>query len=115
MITFTNHHDNPSIVDLNVQKVWDDSDNGDNLRPISITATLYINGEKTNRSVILNSSNNWSDYSRFHGLDKYDQAGELIDYEIKEEVFNNLTGNAKTGYVDSYETNETTDNDGTTT
>ena len=115
VITFTNHHDNPSIVDLNVQKVWDDSDNGDNLRPISITATLYINGEKTNRSVILNSSNSWSDYSRFHGLDKYDQAGELIDYEIKEEVFNNLTGNAKTGYVDSYETNETTDNDGTTT
>ena len=46
VITFTNHHDNPSIVDLNVQKVWDDSDNGDNLRPISITATLYINGEK---------------------------------------------------------------------
>ena len=46
---------------------------------------------------------------------KYDQAGEEINYEIKEEVFDGLTGDAKTGYMDSYETNETTDADGTTT
>ena len=46
---------------------------------------------------------------------KYDKAGEEINYEIKEEVFDGLTGDAKTGYMDSYETNETTDADGTTT
>lgn len=34
---------------------------------------------------------------------------------MKEEVYDKLTGNAKTGYVDTYETNETTDDDGTTT
>lgn len=86
VITFTNHHDNPGIVDLNIQKAWDDSDNGDDMRPTSITATLYKNGEKTDQSVTLNSSNNWSDTSTFHGLEKYDQAGEEINYEIKEEV-----------------------------
>lgn len=34
---------------------------------------------------------------------------------MKEEVYDKLTGNAKTGYVDTYETNETIDDDGTTT
>ncbi|MBP0075308.1 Cna B-type domain-containing protein, partial [Anaerostipes hadrus] len=54
-------------------------------------------------------------YSRNNGLDKYDKAGELIDYENKEEEVNKLTGNAKTGYVETYETKETTDNDGNKT
>lgn len=115
VVSFTNQYDKPEFVDINVQKVWEDSDNGDDLRPISIVATLYKNGEKTDQSSTLNSSNDWSDNTTFHGLVKYDQAGEKIDYEIKEEVFDNLTGDAKTGYVDSYETNETTDADGTTT
>lgn len=115
VITFTNHHDNPSYIDINVQKVWDDGNNADDLRLLAIKATLYKNGELYAKPIELNVSNNWSDNTTFHNLDKYDQAGELIDYEIKEEVFDNLTGDAKTGYVDSYETNETTDDDGTTT
>lgn len=67
------------------------------------------------KPIELNASNNWSDNTTFHNLDKYDKAGEEINYEIKEEVFDGLTGDAKTGYMDSYETNETTDADGTTT
>lgn len=42
----------------------------------------------------------------------YDKAGEPFEYEVKEEVYDKLTGNAKTGYVDTY---ETIDDDGTTT
>lgn len=115
VVSFTNFHENPEYVDINVQKVWDDSNNADALRPLAIKVTLYKNGEPYGEPIELNSSNNWSDNTTFHNLDKYDQAGELIDYEIKEEVFNGLTDDAKTGYVDSYETNEATDDNGTTT
>ena len=76
---------------------------------------MYQNGEAYLRPVVLDESNNWSNTTTYHGLDKYDKAGQAYDYEIKEEVFDNLTGDTKTGYVDSYETNETTDDNGTTT
>ena len=115
VVSFTNFHDQPKYVDINVQKVWEDGDNGDDLRPTSIIAQLYRNGEKYRDAITLNEANNWSDNVTYHRLDKYDKTGEPFDYEIKEEVFDNLTGDAKTGYVDSYETNETTDDDGTTT
>lgn len=115
VVSFTNFHDQPEYVDINVQKVWEDGDNGDDLRPTSIIAQLYRNGEKYRDAITLNEANNWSDNVTYHRLDKYDKTGEPFDYEIKEEVFDNLTGDAKTGYVDSYETNETTDDDGTTT
>lgn len=115
VVTFTNHHDVPEYVNINVQKVWEDGEDADGIRPASITAQLYRNGESYRRAVVLDASNNWSDNTTYHGLDKYDQAGEEYDYEIKEEALDNLTGDAKTGYTDSYETNETTDADGTTT
>lgn len=115
VITFTNHHENPEFVDVNVKKVWEDNDNGDNIRPISITAQLYRNGESYLDAVVLNESNNWSDHTVYRNLEKYDKAGQLYDYEIKERVFDGLTGDAKTGYLDSYETNETTDDIGITT
>ena len=115
MVTFTNVHDNPGRVDINVQKVWEDGSDADGMRVKAIKATLYQNGEAYGKPIELNASNNWSDNTTFHNLDKYDKAGEEINYEIKEEVFDGLTGDAKTGYMDSYETNETTDADGTTT
>lgn len=115
VVTFTNSHDNPGIVDINIQKVWEDGNNADGLRPIAIKATLYQNGEPFGKAVELNSSNDWTDNTAFHNLEKYDKAGEEYNYEIKEEVFDGLTGDVKTGYVDSYETNETTAADGTTT
>ena len=115
VVSFTNFHDNPEFVDINVKKVWEDSDNGDNIRPVSITAQLYRNGESYLDAIVLNESNNWSDNTAYRNLEKYDKAGQPYDYEIKEEVFDGLTGDAKTGYVDSYETDETTDDSGITT
>ena len=115
VVTFTNHHDVPEYVNINVQKVWEDGEDADGIRPASITVQLYQNGEKFRNPIVLNDSNNWSDTSTFQRLNKYDQAGEEINYEIKEESFDELTGNAKTGYTDSYETNETTDANGDTT
>ena len=115
VVTFTNHHDVPEYVNINVQKVWEDGEDADGIRPASITVQLYQNGEKFRDPIVLNDSNNWSDTLTFQRLNKYDQAGEEINYEIKEESFDELTGNAKTGYTDSYETNETTDANGDTT
>ncbi len=93
--------------------MWEDGSDADGMRVKAIKVTLYQNGEAYGKPIELNASNNWSDNTTFHNLDKYDKAGEEINYEIKEEVFDSLTGDAKTGYMDSYETNETTDADGT--
>ena len=95
VISFTNFHENPEYVDINVQKVWEDGDNGDNLRPISIKAQLYRNGEKYKNAITLDETNNWSDDVTYHCLDKYDKAGEPFEYEVKEEVYDKLTGNDK--------------------
>ena len=115
VFSFTNFHETPEYVNINVQKVWEDGNNADGIRPASIRVQLYRDGEKYRDSIVLNESNNWTDNTTFQRLDKYDKAGEEHSYEIKEESFDGLTGDAKTGYVDSYETNETTDTDGTTT
>lgn len=115
VFSFTNFHETPKYVNINVQKVWEDGNNVDGIRPASIRVQLYRDGEKYRDSIVLNESNNWTDNTTFQRLDKYDKAGEEHSYEIKEESFDGLTGDAKTDYVDSYETNETTDTDGTTT
>ena len=40
VVTFTNHHDVPEYVNINVQKVWEDGEDADGIRPASITVQL---------------------------------------------------------------------------
>lgn len=81
---------NPSIDVINtksetksvkVYKSWNDKGNED-YRPDNISVGLFINGEFSNRKIILNSTNEW--YGEFNNLLKYDGDGKEINYTVKE-------------------------------
>ena len=76
----TNNH---TIIytNITVTKIWNDSDNNDNLRPDRIEVQLYANGEAIRKSIILCIENNWT-YT-YENLTKYDN-GEVIDYYVQE-------------------------------
>ncbi len=71
----------PGKVGLNVQKIWDDKDDQDGIRPDSITVELLKNGEKTGDTLTLNESNGWA--GNFSDLDEYTE-GTLNEYTVEE-------------------------------
>ena len=71
----------PEKISKQVQKVWNDNDNQDGKRPISIKVQLKANGENHGSQVELNESNNWS-YT-WNNLYKYDNETE-INYTVEE-------------------------------
>ncbi len=78
--TITNTHV-PETVDVEVEKVWDDANNQDGVRPDSVRVQLYKNGRAEGDAVTLNSSNNWK--NKWSGLQKR-ASGSLITYTVKE-------------------------------
>lgn len=96
----TNTH-TPGKTNVQVTKKWDDADDKDGKRPTSVTITLYADGEKTDKTLVLNKENNWT--GNFTELDEY-KAGEKIEYSIKEEPVGNgyvseISGNVTEGFV----------------
>ena len=79
--TITNTHD-PVKVSIQGQKIWEDNENQDGIRPQSITVNLYADDEKI-ASQVVTEKDNWS--WRFDDLYKYD-AGAVIDYYITEDT-----------------------------
>lgn len=67
VMTCTNTHA-PETTRLGVNKVWNDADNQDGRRPLSITVHLVKNGVKTNQSATLNADNDWSNANAFTNL-----------------------------------------------
>ena len=55
----TNHY-TPGKTSYNVQKIWQDNDNQDGLRPTEINVQLFANGKKEGTSVTLNEANQWT-------------------------------------------------------
>ena len=97
----TNEYDKP-VVSVKVTKVWDDRDNDDGSRPTAIAVKLLANGKDTGKSIALNEANEWT-YT-FEELDKHDEKGVAIKYEVEEtEVPKgytvNITGDMEKGYV----------------
>lgn len=78
-IILTNHH-TPEVTTISGEKIWDDANNQDGIRPDSITVNLFANGEKVN-SVVVTEESNWQ-YS-FEDLPKYAN-GEKITYTVEE-------------------------------
>lgn len=91
---------NPSKIDINVIKVWDDSDDKDQIRPESVTINLLADGKVTPHQLVLNQANNWS--GTFENLDEY-QEGQKILYTISEKTVEGytveITGNSEEGFV----------------
>ncbi|KXU09956.1 Cna B-type domain-containing protein [Streptococcus gallolyticus] len=69
---------------LSVEKVWDDNDDQDGLRPTSINVQLLTNGvEVEGQKIELSTWNsNWQGV--FRGLSLYDSDGNPIEYSVKE-------------------------------
>ena len=76
----------PAKTSVQVTKKWDDADDKDGKRPDSVTITLYANGEKTDKTLVLNKENNWT--GSFTEVDEY-KAGKKIDYSVQEEPVGN--------------------------
>ena len=91
----------PGKTSVQVTKKWDDADDKDGKRPTSVTITLYADGEKIDKTLVLDKENNWT--GNFTELDEY-KAGEKIEYSIKEEPVGNgyvseISGNVTEGFV----------------
>ena len=97
--TITNTH-TPEKTAVSVQKVWDDADDQDGMRPAEITVRLLADGESTDRALTLNAGNGWS--GSFTGLDVYSE-GVAIVYTVEEDAVAGyqpqITGSAATGFT----------------
>jgi len=67
---------------ITVTKKWDDANNQDNIRPASVTVTLYANDKITDKATTLTANNGWR--ATFDDLPVYED-GEKIKYTVKEE------------------------------
>ena len=79
----------PGKTQINVSKIWDDSDNKDGIRPNSVTIRLFANGKDTVKSVVLSDANKWS--GSFKDLDVQSN-GDDIEYTVAEDKTNIITG-----------------------
>ncbi|AMD18402.1 hypothetical protein TL18_00005 [Methanobrevibacter sp. YE315] len=80
----------PELINITVEKVWTDNDNQDGVRPDNITVHL-IKNQTVIDTVVLNDANNWT-YA-FLDLDKYENNGTLIAYNVTEVEVANYTVN----------------------
>ena len=71
------------VVSLQGEKIWNDGNNKDQLRPNSITVNLFANGTKMDSKTIT-ADDEWK-YS-FENLPKYDENNNLIVYTITEDA-----------------------------
>ena len=103
--TVTNTH-TPEVVEVSVEKVWDDADDRDGIRPDSVSVTLFADGDDVTQegieaTVVLDESNSWK-YT-WTGLNKR-AAGQEISYTVEEDPVPEgyqaeTTGDAKKGFT----------------
>ena len=93
---FTNTHI-PETVTVTVDKVWDDSENQDGLRPDTIHIKLVSNGIA--KDAYLDADSNW--HLEFEGLPKYRDHGILNEYSVQEVDVDGYTSTVTTedGYA----------------
>ena len=90
----------PKTRNIGVEKVWDDQDNRDNIRPASVTVSLYADGEPTGKTLELNAENGWKGIFQ----DVYvNSNGNPIRYSVSENAVEgytaSVTGSAAEGFV----------------
>ena len=87
------------LIDISVEKIWNDNNNQDGKRPQNITVNLLENGIKV-KNVALSDSNGWK-YT-FEKLLK-NKNGKTIVYSVTENLVNNYTpsttGDEDNGFV----------------
>lgn len=94
----TNKHI-PQVIELTVEKVWDDNNNEDNLRPSQITVELLGDGSVV-QTITLSDVDGWASKT-IKNLPKYKNGNEIY-YEFKEVTTDVIGTNAVDGYEASY-------------
>ena len=88
------------LVDLAVEKVWDDANDQDGMRPDAVTVRLLADGQDTGKTLTLNADNGWK--GSFSDLAVYN-AGQPIAYTVEEVSVAgyqpSITGDAATGFT----------------
>ncbi|MBR6442555.1 MAG: Cna B-type domain-containing protein, partial [Clostridia bacterium] len=101
----------PELVTATVKKVWNDDENRDGLRALSVTVELLADGNGTGKYVTLNEAGNW--IGQITGLDKMknDQPIKYTWKEVTNVPFYTLTDNSTNGTLttltNTHETGET--------
>ena len=103
------YHYTPEVINITVNAPqWDDENDQDDIRPDSLTVTLYQNGEATDRTVMLTEKEDgtWTN-AVFEGVPKYYNAGKEIVYTVKGSLDSSkysetVTGSAAEGFTLSY-------------
>jgi hypothetical protein len=80
--TVINSHE-PELVDVAVEKIWDDADDQDGIRPGSITVTLMADDEEVTTAVLA-AANNWK--TKIEGLPKYKDGVEIVYSWVEDPV-----------------------------
>ena len=97
--TITNTH-TPETTAVSVEKVWNDANDQDGMRPAEITVRLLADGQDTGKTLTLNAANDWA--GSFSGLDVYSE-GVAIVYTVEEDAVAGyqpaITGNAADGFT----------------
>ena len=90
----------PDKINVNVTKVWDDSDNEEGFRPESITVYLLADGTVVKEATLAGENNQWE--YQFTNLAKYN-AGKEIVYTVEEAKVENydaeIDGDQANGFV----------------
>ena len=79
--TITNIHD-PETISIPVEKVWDDADDQDGIRPDAVSVVL-TGSDGSERSLELTAEQNWK--SSFEDLPRFMDGGEEISYTLEED------------------------------
>lgn len=79
--TITNTH-TPAKINVKGQKIWNDANNKDGIRPDSIVVKLLANGVETGKTATASAASGWT--YEFTDLDRYQDGGKEIVYTIKE-------------------------------
>ena len=93
--TITNSH-TPNPV-ISVEKVWNDADNQDDLRPESVTVALLMNGAETGKTVTLDENTNWKGSFTVteQDLDSY----TVVEENVPTGYTSAVAGDAKNGFI----------------
>ncbi len=73
----------PKVINKNINKIWNDDDNRDQIRPSEIRVQLYADGKAVGESLVLNENNSWT--AMWSDLAKYKDGKEIL-YTVEEVV-----------------------------
>lgn len=91
----------PQVMNIEIEKIWDDSNNQDGKRPESINVLLLKNGRATDKKITIKDDGNGNWHGKFKDLPVF-ESGEKIVYSIKEEPVNGYKSN-----IDNYKITNT--------